>query len=138
MRPRSVCWAVLPPLLFSGCHKPSSAERREALVGTWHVVFGHDCRDYHIKSDTLDLNADGTFTQSVVADDGRTYRSGLEHWTYRYPNSIELDRRRDFLVSQINRDLVGTPELESLIVRSGYPPVIVLNPHSDCMYAKSP
>lgn len=137
MVPHPVCCAVLLLSLIVGCHKSSPADRRQALVGTWQMVLGHDCQDYHIKSDTLNLNADGTFIQVVVADDGRTCRSGVEHWTYRYPSSIEFNRRRDFLVSQTSRDLVGTPEFEILVVQYSSPPVIVLNPHTDCAYAKS-
>jgi hypothetical protein len=101
------------------------------------MVFGSDCKDYGLKTDTLVLRSDGTFDQYTVAQDGRHFETIGQHWKFTPPSSIELDRRRNFFTTQHYKDLVGAPEFESIIVEFSSPPTIVFNPDSDCFYTKT-
>ena len=100
------------------------------------MVFGDDCKGYHLKSDNLVLHADGTFDQFVLAQDGRRFDSRGQHWRFLPPNSIELSKRRNFFTTQNYKDLVGVPEFEVLIVKFDDPSAILLHPDSDCFYTK--
>jgi hypothetical protein len=102
------------------------------------------CPDYPIRSDTLFLHPDGTFDQQTIAKDGRQFASAGQHWAYMEKNSISLDKRRDWdKHSDPAREIAkpdasqGIPELEVLIVQFGSPPVILINPDSDCLYVKT-
>jgi hypothetical protein len=50
-----------------------------------------------------------------------------QHWKFSPPKSIELNQRRNFFTAQHHKDLVGTPEFESIIVEFSSPPSIVFN-----------
>jgi hypothetical protein len=101
------------------------------------MVFGSDCKDYGLKSDTLVLHSDGTFDQYTVAEDGRQFETRAQHWKFTPPSSIELDQRRTFFTTQHYKNLVGVPEFESIIVKFSSPPSIAFNPDSDCFYMKT-
>jgi hypothetical protein len=121
----------------SGCKKGPPKDPIATLSGQWRMVFGSDCKDYGLQSDTLVLRSDGTFDQLVVAQDGRRFEATGQHWKFTPPNSIELDRRRNFFTPQRYKDLVGVPEFESIIAEFTSTPSIVFNPDSDCFYAKT-
>ncbi|MGO9588415.1 MAG: hypothetical protein ACLP3K_00025 [Candidatus Acidiferrales bacterium] len=101
------------------------------------MAFGDDCKGYGLKSDNLILRPDGTFDQIVVANDGRRFEGDAQHWDFVAPDSIQFDKRRNFFTDQNYKDLVGVPEFESLIVKFGSPPTILLDPGSDCFYTKT-
>ncbi len=111
-------------------------EHPSELVGTWELVWGHDCRDYGLKSDTLVLHPDGTLEQHVIAKDARRWDSVGERWKYIGDNAVSFDVRRNFFTSQTYDKLIGLPEGEVLIVHFETPPVILLDPDSDCFYKK--
>lgn len=120
-----------------GCKRRPPKEPIAELPGQWSLVFGSDCKDYGLKSDTLVLHPDGTFDQITVTQDGRRFDAMGQHWKFSPPKSIELNQRRNFFTAQHHKDLVGTPEFESIIVEFSSPPSIVFNPDSDCFYTKT-
>src|ERR1700692_835620 len=133
---RNAPWLSLLTLIatFSSCNRKPPKNPITELSGHWTMVFGSDCKDYGLKSDTLVFHANGTFDQSVIAQDGRHFDVTGQHWKFVPPNSIELDKRRNFFTTQRYQDLVGIPEFKSIIVEFSSPPSIVFNPHSDCFY----
>ena len=80
--------------LCAACREHVTTTSPAALTGSWTMVFGDDCKGYHLKSDNLVLHADGTFDQFVLAQDGRRFDSRGQHWRFLPPNSIELSKRR--------------------------------------------
>src|SRR5579864_7309826 len=122
---------------FSSCNRRPPQDPIATLSGHWTMVFGRECKDYGLKSDTLVLHADGTFDQVVIAQDGRHFDATGQHWKFLPPHSIELNQRRNFFTTQNYKNLVGVPEFESIIVEFSSPPSIVFNPDSDCFYTKT-
>ena len=120
-----------------GCKSRASKDPIAELSGKWSMVFGNDCKDYGLKSDTLVLHSDGTFDQFTVAQNGRRFDATGQHWKFSAPKVIELDQRRNFFTTQRYKNLVGVPESESIIVEFTSPPSIIFNPDSDCFYTKT-
>jgi hypothetical protein len=94
----------------------------------------HDCEESPIHSDTLILHSDGTFDQQTTMKDGRSIKSTGQHWSYMEKDYIFLDQRRRWDSHSDPPEGIG--ELEVLMVQFGKPPVILINPHSDCLYVK--
>jgi len=129
--------------------KSNSTETRRLLPGTWELKIGHSCASYPIRSDTLILHSDGTFEQHSVTKDGKQIDSMGQHWAYLGDNKLSLDKRRDWdahsdpaltgahQVGVNSNDPNGIVELQVLIVQFGSPSVILINPDSDCVYAKT-
>lgn len=128
---------LLPALGCLGCKQKPAADPVTNLSGDWSMVFGSDCKGYGLKSDNLSLRVDGTFDQVVVAQDGRRFESLGQHWKFSPPNSIELNKRRNFFTTQNYKELIGVSEFEVLIVKFDPPLSILLHPDSDCFYAKT-
>jgi hypothetical protein len=128
---------VLLTLSCFGCKRRPALDPDTALTGTWSMIFGSDCKDYGLKSDTLVLRPDGTLDQLVVAQDGRRFESVGQHWEFSAPSSIQLNQRRNFFARQNYKELVGVPEFEVLIVKFDSPPTILIHPDSDCFYTKT-
>jgi hypothetical protein len=138
-------------LTLLACHRaePTAEERFVELQGTWEYMIRHDCQGIPIRSDTLTLHPDGTFDQETVTKDGRSINSVGQHWAYMEKNHISLDKRRDWdnhsdpsiarrAPDRSNSNSSdGIAELEVLIVQFGSPPVILVNPDSDCLYVKT-
>ena len=92
------------------------------------------------------IHSDGTFDQHTVIKDGGQIDSLGQRWAYMDKDSISLDKRRDWDIhsdpslskpeSRSNSDPPGKAELQVLIVRFASPPVILINPDSDCVYVK--
>jgi hypothetical protein len=122
--------------------------RSAQLVGTWELEMRHGCESYPIRSDTMVLHPDGTFDQHTVAKDGELLDTTGERWAYMAKNKISLDKRRDWDIhsdpslkrndtaNSRSGDPRGITELQVLIVQFGSPPVILINPDSDCVYVK--
>lgn len=133
------------------CNREQRNERSRSaqLVGKWELQIRHDCKDYPIQSDIMILHPDGTFDQHTVTKDGRRIDSLGQHWAYMEKDSVSLDKRRDWDIHSdpslrgTNRetsspaDQAGRAELQVLIVQFGSPPVILINPDSDCVYVKT-
>jgi|HubBroStandDraft_6_1064221.scaffolds.fasta_scaffold444506_1 hypothetical protein len=142
---------LLVAFLTTSCNRQrESAESRSAqMPGTWELQMGDGCADYPIRSDTLVLRPDGTFDEHTVAKDGRALDSVGQNWEYLEENSISLDKLRnwDFQTDPSHPSSRGNGissdgpegiiELQVLIVQFGNPPVILINPHSDCVYVKT-
>ena len=143
-------------LLLFGLYAVSCNRRQESpdsrsaqLVGTWELRIRHSCENYPIRSDILVLHPDGTFDQHTVASDGTLFDSFRQRWAYIEEKSISLDRRRDWDThvdpslkgpkpdKPKSNDPAGITELQVLIVQFGSPPVILINPNSDCAYVKT-
>jgi hypothetical protein len=127
----------------------SAQERSRELQGTWELMIRHDCQDYPIRSDTLVLHPDGTFDQQTIMKDGRSLNSNGQRWAYMDKNSISLNKRRAWDNASdpemprtssgrsTGAPVEGIPEFEVLIVQFESPPVILINPDSDCLYVKA-
>ena len=125
-------------LTFSvGCkHIPSVAEANLLLAGRWELFLGQDCQDYGVRSDTLILHSDGRLEQHFVSTYNQRYDSTTEQWSYSPDNSVNFDARRNFFSKQPPNEVIGVREHETLIVEFGNPPVILTNPHSNCLYRR--
>lgn len=141
--------SVLLVFLLVSCHKdrPSEQSLSAQLTGTWELQIGHDCQDYPLQSDMMVLHSDGTFDQHTVIKDGRRVDSMAQRWAYMDKDSVSLDKRRDWDThsdpslskpeNRTNSNSEGKAELQVLIVRFSSPPVILINPDSDCVYVKA-
>ena len=126
--------AVIAVLLgTAGCRRtPSPEEAQKLLTGKWRLVVKSDCKDWGVDGDMLILHSDGKLEQHLKLFNGKHYDSDKEHWEYLPDHSISLDRR--LVVSDPQH--AGIPRSEVLILEFSDPPVILLNPHEDCVYER--
>ena len=144
-------WAISILLPLLGCNRsePNGQERSVELQGTWEYMIRDDCQGIPIRSDTLNLHPDGTFDQQTITKDGHSIKSVGQHWAYMENNHISLNKRRDW-DNQSDPSIArpapdasnsnspeGVAGLEVLIVQFGSPPVILVNPDSNCLYVKT-
>jgi hypothetical protein len=130
-------FVILFGLLGVSCTRtPSVADANRMLSGDWELALGHDCRDYGIRSDNLALHPDGTFEQHFVSIYDQHYDSDRGHWSYSPDNHINFDSRKNFLTKQPQEGVAGMSVRENLITEFRKPPIILLNPDSDCFYRK--
>ena len=124
-------------LCLCGCRKTAlNGDHPRELVGIWQMLIRSDCKDLGLKSENLELHPDGTFDQHVTAVDGRHVDVKGEHWKFVPNHSIQFNRRHDFLILQTGSSLWGSPQDEVLTLELGSPPVVLINPPSDCVYQK--
>ena len=141
LRKLMVVLIVLGTLCACRRHKDLIGDHPLELVGTWQLLIRSSCDQYGIKSDTLNLRADGTFEQHVTSKDGKQTDLTGQHWKYDangHTGDVELDKRLESFTPEHlggpSGNAVGT--FEVLIVDVKSEPVIVVNPDSDCVYSK--
>ena len=70
--------------------------------------------------------------QHLKLKDGREFQSASEHWSYIPRSNVGLESRWTFYANT----QTPTKESESLVVEWSKPPVILINPDSNCFYMK--
>src|SRR6266852_1126244 len=99
LRKAMVALVVLGTLVACRGHKKLVGEHPRELVGTWQLLIRSSCDEYGVKSDTLILNADGTFEQHVTSKDDKQINLTGQRWKYDAhgdAGDIELDQRLEW------------------------------------------
>lgn len=132
-----ICFIALILVFAASCSRtPSPADAKRMLAGRWELKLGHDCQDYGIRSDELILHSDGRLEQHFVSVYNQRYDADGERWSYMPDNSVNFDDRKNFFTNQPKNGVIGVSIHETLLVEFGNPSVILLDPHSDCLYRK--
>jgi len=130
---RTVTAALLCVFFMFGCGRAiSDANARRALTGRWLLNTNRNCTYGAVESDELILYEDGKMEQHLRLKDGRKFDSNSEHWSFIPKTNIGLESRWNFPAGA----KAPSKESESLIVEFSKPPAIVIDPDSNCFYAK--
>jgi FG-GAP-like repeat/FG-GAP repeat len=78
----------------------------------------------------------GRLEQHFVSVYNQRYDADGERWSYMPDNSVNFDDRKNFFTNQPKNGVIGVSIHETLLVEFGNPSVILLDPHSDCLYRK--
>jgi hypothetical protein len=115
-----------------GCNRtPNGDTATKDLVGTWTFQSGSGCK-YGVASDVLEIRQDGSFVQRTVPLGSVDATLTQGRWAYSEPRGISLDKR-------FHVPAQGTVERRSeiLVVEFSSPPIILLDPDSNCFYERS-
>jgi hypothetical protein len=91
-----------------------------------------NCTYGAVESDEPLLLPDGRLEQYLKLKDGRAFQPVSERWSYIPKTNLGLESRWTFPANT----KTPTKESESLIVEFGKPPLIVIDPDSNCFYMK--
>ena len=119
-------------LVFCGCSSRQAKPDRSALAGTWNLRIGSSCSSRAVLSDRLILHSDGRMEQHAIYGAGKHYDAVDEHWDILTERSVFLDRWLD-----LTDNPTGKPTPAGLSVEFTRPPLILVNPDSNCCYERS-
>lgn len=120
---------------LDGCSRKPS-DPRAALVGQYRLYWGNgsNCSGRGIESSTLELRADGTSEQRDRFKDGSQFVTA-GRWEYDGNDGVLFDKLRTTTTLEIDKNAAAMGA--GLIVQWSKPPNILLNPHDDCLFAKT-
>jgi hypothetical protein len=122
---------IIVAFLIACSAKKSDEVSRSLLVGRFQLQIRSACSSKGLMSDELVLHADGRLEQHTHMNNGNKYDAADQHWSYVPDHSVSLN---DWL------DLTDNPSGKAgaavLLIELNEPPVILVNPDSDCVYVK--
>ena len=124
-------------LFILGCPRnPSPSGSKEDLTGTWQFTVRSDCEGLGISQDRLILHVGGQLEQHVRFQNGKSYDSVNEHWSFDPPQKVELNR----ILLPVAMQPVGFAYQDKLravlSVQFSNPPEIVVAPGNNCRYVR--